>query len=176
MSDPDGEESTPSARLRSWLKLKRRGRKRDEALRDALEEIVDDARLGAIFPTLLVTPDELLGVVKARTSMNTTATAVNRHLMSIKGVRPVTKDPSHIGPGTTSARKGNIRIHKRLWRLGDKTHDGVDLVQMSNSALVLFYHNGVPPKTATVTSIVKAKLAQAPDLSAPFVPDPNEEV
>jgi len=147
-----------------------------DPLRDALEEIVDDARLGAIFPTLLVTPDELLGVVKARTSMNTTATAVNRHLMSIKGVRPVTKDPSHIGPGTTSARKGNIRIHKRLWRLGDKTHDGVDLVQMSNSALVLFYHNGVPPKTATVTSIVKAKLAQAPDLSAPFVPDPNEEV
>ena len=42
MSDSDGEESTPSARLRNWLKLKRRGRKRDEALRDALEEIIEE--------------------------------------------------------------------------------------------------------------------------------------
>ena len=42
MSDSDGEGSTPSARLRNWLKLKRRGRKRDESLRDALEEIIEE--------------------------------------------------------------------------------------------------------------------------------------
>jgi CBS domain containing-hemolysin-like protein len=42
MSDSDGEESTPSARLRNWLRLRRRGRKRDEALRDALEEIIEE--------------------------------------------------------------------------------------------------------------------------------------
>ena len=145
-----------------------------DPLRDVLEEIVEDARLGAVFPTLLATTDELLGVVKVRTGMNTMATAVNRHLLSIKGVTPVSKEPNRIGPGTTSARKGNIIIYKRLWRLGDKTHDGVDLTQMSNSALVLFHHNGVPPKTATVSSILKGKLAQVDP--ATFVPDPNEEV
>jgi magnesium and cobalt transporter len=43
MSDSDDDESTPSSRLRNWLKLRRRGRKREEALRDALEEIIEEA-------------------------------------------------------------------------------------------------------------------------------------
>jgi magnesium and cobalt transporter len=43
MSESDHEESTASARLRSWLRLKRRGTKREEALRDALEEIIEEA-------------------------------------------------------------------------------------------------------------------------------------
>lgn len=147
-----------------------------DPLRDALEEIVEDARAGAVFPTLLVTTNELLGEVKLRTGMNAVATPVNRHLASIKGVTPVAKEPRRIGPSTAVAKHRGRFIHKRLWRLGDKTHDGHDLTQMSNATLVIFYTEQTPPKTATVSSIVKAKLAQAPDMTAPFVPDPNEEV
>jgi len=41
VSDPDNDGSAASG-LRSWLRLKRRGRKREEALRDALEEIIEE--------------------------------------------------------------------------------------------------------------------------------------
>jgi magnesium and cobalt transporter len=43
MSDSDNDGATPSGGLRSWLRLKRRGSKREEALRDALEEIIEEA-------------------------------------------------------------------------------------------------------------------------------------
>jgi magnesium and cobalt transporter len=43
VSESGGDDPTPSARLRSWLRLRRRGRKREEALRDALEEIIGEA-------------------------------------------------------------------------------------------------------------------------------------
>lgn len=141
-----------------------------DPLRDTLEDIVEDARAGSVFSTLLVTTNDLLGEVKLRTGMNATAMPVNRHLMSIKGVTPLVREPRRIGPGTAVARYRGKIIHKRLWRLGDKTHDGHDLTQVSNSEMVIFYREQTLPKSATVSSIVKAKLAQ------PFVPDPNEEV
>jgi magnesium and cobalt transporter len=43
MSDPDNENIGPAGRLRSWLKLKRKGRKREDALRDVIEEIIEEA-------------------------------------------------------------------------------------------------------------------------------------
>ena len=43
MSDFDNDGAAPPGGLRSWLRLKRRGRKREEALRDALEEIIEEA-------------------------------------------------------------------------------------------------------------------------------------
>jgi magnesium and cobalt transporter len=43
MSDFDNDGAAPQGGLRSWLRLKRRGRKREEALRDALEEIIEEA-------------------------------------------------------------------------------------------------------------------------------------
>jgi magnesium and cobalt transporter len=43
MSDFDNDGAAAPGGLRSWLRLKRRGRKREEALRDALEEIIEEA-------------------------------------------------------------------------------------------------------------------------------------
>jgi hypothetical protein len=36
MSENDNDDSGPAGRLRSWLKLKRKDRKREEALRDVI--------------------------------------------------------------------------------------------------------------------------------------------
>ena len=43
MSENDNDDSGPAGRLRSWLKLKRKDRKREEALRDVIEEIIEEA-------------------------------------------------------------------------------------------------------------------------------------
>jgi len=43
MSEPDNDGAGPAGRLRSWLKLKRKDRKREEALRDVIEEIIEEA-------------------------------------------------------------------------------------------------------------------------------------
>ena len=43
MSEPDHDDGGPASRLRSWLKLKRKDRKREEALRDVIEEIIEQA-------------------------------------------------------------------------------------------------------------------------------------
>jgi len=43
MSESDHEDGGPASRLRSWLKLKRKDRKREEALRDVIEEIIEQA-------------------------------------------------------------------------------------------------------------------------------------
>jgi magnesium and cobalt transporter len=43
MSEPDNDDIGPAGRLRSWLRLKRKDRKREEALRDVLEEIIEEA-------------------------------------------------------------------------------------------------------------------------------------
>ncbi|MEA2779037.1 MAG: hemolysin (HlyC) family protein [Rhodospirillaceae bacterium] len=43
MSDPGNGELPPPRRLRNWLKLIRKDRKREEALRDALEQIIEEA-------------------------------------------------------------------------------------------------------------------------------------
>src|SRR5689334_19259766 len=43
MSETDNEDGGPAGRLRSWLKLRRKDRKREEALRDVLEEIIEEA-------------------------------------------------------------------------------------------------------------------------------------
>jgi CBS domain containing-hemolysin-like protein len=43
MSEPDNGDVGPAGRLRSWLKLKRKDRKREEALRDVIEEIIEEA-------------------------------------------------------------------------------------------------------------------------------------
>ena len=43
MTDTDNDGALPSGGWRSWLRLKRRGRKREEALRDVLEEIIEEA-------------------------------------------------------------------------------------------------------------------------------------
>jgi len=43
MSESDNGKDGPTGRLKSWLKLKRRDRKREEALRDVIEEIIEEA-------------------------------------------------------------------------------------------------------------------------------------
>ncbi|HEY2890439.1 MAG TPA: CBS domain-containing protein, partial [Dongiaceae bacterium] len=43
MSETDNDDSGPAGRLRNWLKLKRKDRKREEALRDVIEEIIEEA-------------------------------------------------------------------------------------------------------------------------------------
>jgi len=43
MSESDHDDGGPASRLRSWLKLKRKDRKREEALRDVIEEIIEQA-------------------------------------------------------------------------------------------------------------------------------------
>jgi magnesium and cobalt transporter len=43
MSDSGNGEMPPPRRMRSWLKLIRKDRKREEALRDALEQIIEEA-------------------------------------------------------------------------------------------------------------------------------------
>ncbi len=43
MSESDSEKDGPAGRLKSWLKLKRKDRKREEALRDVIEEIIEEA-------------------------------------------------------------------------------------------------------------------------------------
>jgi CBS domain containing-hemolysin-like protein len=43
MTDTDNDGALPSGGWRSWLRLKRRGRNREEALRDVLEEIIEEA-------------------------------------------------------------------------------------------------------------------------------------
>jgi CBS domain containing-hemolysin-like protein len=43
MSESDNDKDGPAARLKSWLKFKRKDRKREEALRDVIEEIIEEA-------------------------------------------------------------------------------------------------------------------------------------
>ena len=43
MSESDNDDIGPAGRLGRWLKLKRKDRKREEALRDVLEEIIEEA-------------------------------------------------------------------------------------------------------------------------------------
>ena len=49
MSESDHDDGGPASRLRSWLKLKRKDRKREEALRDPMSDeeitaLVQEAR------------------------------------------------------------------------------------------------------------------------------------
>ena len=169
--DTEMRGAAPSTPAKQMLEAMNR-----DPLRDALEEIVIDARGGAIFPTLLATVEDFIGLLQGRGLKANTMT-VNSRLRGIDGVTPVApSDKGHIGPGPAKARRGLTWHTKRLWRLGDVTHDGVDLTQMNLTDLVLFYVNGTPPKSASVTPLVKAKLAQAPVSTAPFIPDPNEDV
>ena len=43
MTESDSDDVGPAGRLRNWLKLKRKDRKREEALRDVIEEIIEEA-------------------------------------------------------------------------------------------------------------------------------------
>jgi magnesium and cobalt transporter len=50
MSEPDDAATGPAGRLRSWLKLKRKDRKREEALRNVIEEIIEEAEAASETP------------------------------------------------------------------------------------------------------------------------------
>jgi len=136
-----------------------------EPLRVVLEEIVDDARNGVGIPTLLATASNLIDMVKGRSGLNPHSETVNRHMVDIDGVTPVIppKD-GHVGPGWTSTLYKGQRVGARLWRLGDKTADGHDLTRMTNAELILFHRNGTVPPSATVSPILKEKLAEADDV------------
>jgi len=148
-----------------------------DPLRDVIEEMVDDARDGdGPFACLLADAKDIMEHVKRQGFQHVNTQRVSGVLTLIEGVKAVKPKPGRVTPEPIRTTINGQTVSGRLWQLGDMTHDGKNLNTMTWPQLLALWANKPLPKGATVTPLVRAKLAAVPVSAPEFKVDPEEEV